>query len=188
MALGEEDILVLDGGDIACWGEIAINAWTLEGRKVGGIFAPGPWEQMGTGPAFATAMQLAKPDSRVVLITGDGSLGLAPGFTPMETAIDRGISVTMVVANNAQWGMIQEQQKAMYGRTYATTLRDVDYYKIFEATGAHSQGVTEADAYVPALNEAMGTSDPAFIEIKSLPTPSPVTQGLIDMRVRTSIE
>ena len=106
----------------------------------------------------------------------------------METAIDRGISVTMVVANNAQWGMIQEQQKAMYGRTYATTLRDVDYYKIFEATGAHSQVVTEADAYVPALNEAMGTSDPAFIEIKSLPTPSPVTQGLIDMRVRTSIE
>ncbi|MBS38067.1 MAG: hypothetical protein CMO26_19335 [Thiotrichales bacterium] len=188
MTLGEEDILVLDGGDIACWGEIAINAWAMEGRKVGGIFAPGPWEQMGTGPAFATAMQLAKPDSRVVLITGDGSLGLAPGFTPMETAIDRGISVTMVVANNAQWGMIQEQQKAMYGRIYATKLRDVDYYKIFESAGAHAQVVTEADAYLPALNEAMDTSDPAFIEVKSMPTPSPVTQGLIDMRVRTSIE
>ena len=188
MTLGEDDILILDGGDIACWGEIAINAWTLEGRTVGGIFAPGPWEQMGTGPAFATAMQLAKPDSRVVLITGDGSLGLAPGFTPMETAIHRGIGVTMVVANNAQWGMIQEQQKAMYGRINATTLRDVDYHKIFEATGAHSQLVTDAEAYVPALNEAMATSDPAFIEIKSLPTPSPITQGLIDMRVRTSIE
>ena len=135
MALGEDDILVLDGGDIACWGEIAINAWALEGRKIKGIFGPGPWEQMGTGPAFATAIQMASPGSKVVLITGDGSLGLAPGLTPMETAIDRDVNVTMIVANNAQWGMIQEQQRSMYGRIYATSLRDVDYHKIFAAAG-----------------------------------------------------
>jgi len=122
MSLQKEDICVIDGGDIAAWFEMAINAWSVEGRPIKGIFAPGPWEQMGTGPAFATAIQLANPDSRVVLITGDGSFGLAPGFTPMDTALDMGLPVTMVVANNSQWGMIQNQQKAMWaGRVVATS-------------------------------------------------------------------
>jgi len=70
----------------------------------------------------------------------------------------------------------------------ATSLRDVDYYKIMQAAGAHSQLVTDPGAYVAALNKAMAMAEPSFIEIKSLPTPSPITQGLIDMRVRTSIE
>ncbi|MDH4042817.1 MAG: thiamine pyrophosphate-binding protein, partial [Gammaproteobacteria bacterium] len=65
MSLGENDIAVIDGGDIAAWFETSINAWALQGRKIKGIFAPGPWEQMGTGPAFATAIQMANPDSRV---------------------------------------------------------------------------------------------------------------------------
>lgn len=190
MSLGEEDILVVDGGDISCWCEIAFNAWAFEGRKIGGIIANGPWEQMGTGPAFSTAVKMARPDSKVVLITGDGALGLAPGLTPMETAIDREVAVTMIVANNAQWGMIQEQQKAMWGQVYATSLRDVDYHKIFEAAGAHAQLVTEPGETVPALKRAweQNQSAPSFIEVKTLPTASPITQGLIEMRVRTAIE
>ena len=190
MSLGEEDILVVDGGDISCWCEIAFNAWAFEGRKIGGIIANGPWEQMGTGPAFSTAVKMTKPESKVVLITGDGALGLAPGLTPMETAIDREVAVTMIVANNAQWGMIQEQQKAMWGQVYATSLRDVDYHKIFEAAGAHAQLVTEPGETVPALKRAweQNQSAPSFIEVKTLPTASPITQGLIEMRVRTAIE
>jgi thiamine pyrophosphate-dependent acetolactate synthase large subunit-like protein len=84
--------------------------------------------------------------------------------------------------------MIQQQQKAMWGRVYATSLRDVDYYKIFEAAGAHSQLVTAPGDIVAALNRAWERDAPAFIEAKILPTPSPMTQGLVEMRVRTAIE
>ena len=49
----------------------------------------------------------------------------------METAIDRKVNVTVIVANNVQWGMIREQQKAMWGREIGTTAR-WDYHKIFE--------------------------------------------------------
>ena len=186
--LGEEDILVLDGGDIACWAEIAINFWAFQGHKVGGVFAPGPWEQMGTGPAFATAIQMAAPTANVVLITGDGSLGLAPGFTPMETAVDRKVNVTMIVANNAQWGMIREQQKAMWGREIATQLRDVEYHRIFDAAGAFSQLVACPSDINSAVSQAMAHEGPSFIEAKTQGVASPITQGLIEMRVRTAIE
>jgi acetolactate synthase-1/2/3 large subunit len=189
MSLGENDIAVIDGGDIAAWFETAINAWALQGRKIKGIFAPGPWEQMGTGPAFATAIQMANPGSRVVLITGDGSFGLAPGFTPMETAVDNDIPVTIVVANNYQWGMIQNQQKAMWaGKVVATSLRKMEYHPIMAAAGVFSQQTADVDGIVAALDAARAQSRPAFIEVITEAAPSPITQGLVDMRVRTAIE
>ena len=189
MSLHEDDICVIDGGDIASWFEMAINAWAAQGRPVKGIFAPGPWEQMGTGPAFATAIQMANPASRVVLITGDGSFGLAPGFTPMETAVDRGVPVTVVVANNSQWGMIQNQQKAMWaGRVVATSLRKMEYHPIMAAAGVFSHKATDVEGIRSALDAARGQLRPAFVEVVTEATPSPITQGLVEMRTRTAIE
>tara|TARA_B100001093_G_scaffold176418_1_gene169172 strand:- start:2089 stop:3825 length:1737 start_codon:yes stop_codon:yes gene_type:complete len=187
-ALNEEDFLIIDGGDIACWCEAALNIWAQEGKKIGGIIAPGPWEQMGTGPAFATAVKLARPGSRVVLVTGDGSIGLAPGFTPLETSIDYDAPVTIVIANNSQWGMIKNQQKAMWGRECGTSLRNIDYYKIFEAAGAYAELIEKPDDIEQALKRAWASGKTACLEIKTTADPSPMTSGLIDMRVKTSIE
>jgi acetolactate synthase-1/2/3 large subunit len=189
MSLREEDICVIDGGDIASWFEMAINAWAAQGRPVKGIFAPGPWEQMGTGPAFATAIQMANPGSRVVLVTGDGSFGLAPGFTPMETAIDRGVPVTVVVANNSQWGMIQNQQKAMWaGKVVATSLRRMEYHTIMAAAGAFSRKAADVAGVRSALEAARGQGLPAFVDVITEAVSSPITQGLVEMRIRTAIE
>ena len=78
----------------------------------------------------------------------------------------------------------------MWGQDYATSLRDVDYHKIFEAAGAHAQLVTEPGETAAALTRAwqQNQSAPSFIAVKTLPTASPITQGLIEMRVRTAIE
>jgi acetolactate synthase-1/2/3 large subunit len=190
MALGENDIAVIDGGDIACWFETAIGLWAMEGRKIKGIVSPGPWEQMGTGPAYATAAKMTYPDSNVILVTGDGSLGLAPGLTPLETSIDHNAPITIIVANNAQWGMIQEQQKAMWGQVNATSLRDVNYAAIFEGGGAHAETVTAPSEVGPAIQRALQKNESlsALLDVKTQGVKSPLTQGLIDMRIKTSIE
>lgn len=189
MSLGENDICVIDGGDIASWFEMAINAWSQSGRRIKGIFAPGPWEQKGTGPAFATAIQLANPGSRVVLITGDGSFGLAPGFTPLDTAADLELPVTVVIANNAQWGMIQNQQKAMWsGRVVATSLRDRSIAPIMRAAGVSTHSVSSAAELHAALEQVKAQALPSLIEVRTDATPSPITAGMIEMRVRTAIE
>jgi acetolactate synthase-1/2/3 large subunit len=190
MSLGEDDIIVIDGGDIACWFETAIGLWATEGRKIKGIVSPGPWEQMGTGPAYATAAKMTHPDSKVILVTGDGSLGLAPGLTPLETSIDHHAPVTILVANNAQWGMIQEQQKAMWGQVSATSLRDVNYAAIFEGGGAHAETVRASSELGPAIQRALekNQSLSALLDVKTQGVKSPLTQGLIEMRIKTSIE
>jgi acetolactate synthase-1/2/3 large subunit len=143
---------------------------------------------MGTGPAFATAVKLARPGSRVVLVTGDGSIGLAPGFTPLETSIDYNAPVTVIIANNSQWGMIKNQQKSMWGRECGTSLRNIDYYKIFEAAGAYAELIEQPDDIKQALKRAWASGKTACLEIKTKADPSPMTAGLIEMRVKTSIE
>jgi acetolactate synthase-1/2/3 large subunit len=123
-------------------------------------------------------------------VTGDGSLGLAPGLTPLETSIDHNAPVTIIVANNAQWGMIQAQQKAMWGRISATSLRDVNYAAIFEGGGAHAETITAPAEITPAIRRALkkNKSISALIDVKTGAITSPLTKGLVDMRVKTSIE
>lgn len=190
MSLGENDIAVIDGGDIACWFETALGLWAMEGRKIKGVVSPGPWEQMGTGPAYATAAKMCYPDSKVLLITGDGSLGLAPGLTPLETSIDHNAPITIVVANNAQWGMIQEQQKEMWGTICATSLRDVNYAAIFEGGGAYAETVSASGEVKSAIQRCLEKNESisALIDVKTQGVKSPLTQGLIEMRIKTSIE
>jgi acetolactate synthase I/II/III large subunit len=189
-SLGENDIVVIDGGDIASWFEVALGMASIKGQKLRAVIAPGPWEQMGTGPAFATGVRMACPDSKVLLITGDGSLGLAPGLTPLETSMDNNAPVTVVVANNGQWGMIQEQQRAMWGRVVATSLRPLDYAPIFAGNGAYAETVTDPGEITAAINRAANNNDgvSALLDVKTFSARSPITQGLVDMRVRTAIE
>lgn len=189
-SLGENDVIVIDGGDIASWFEIALGMSSLDGKKLRAVVNPGPWEQMGTGPAFATAAKMAYPDSQVLLVTGDGSLGLAPGLTPLETSMDNQSPVSVLVANNAQWGMIQEQQKAMWGRVVATSLREIDYGPIFAGNGAYSETVRNPEEISGAIKRSMNnnTGNSALIDVKTFSARSPITQGLVEMRVRTAIE
>lgn len=189
-ALDENDIIVIDGGDIACWFESAISIWASRGGKVKAILSPGPWEQMGTGPAYATGAKISNPDSRVLLVTGDGSLGLAPGVTPLETSIDHNAAITTVVANNAQWGMIQEQQREMWGRVTSTSLRDVDFAAIFAGGGAYTETVTAPDELPAAIARALdkNASTSSLVDVKTRSVRSPLTQGMIEMRVRTAAE
>lgn len=188
-SLGEDDIIVIDGGDIAAWFEVALGIWGAEGKKIKHLVNPGPWEQMGTGPAFATGVKMANPDSNVVLVTGDGSLGLAPGLTPLETSMDYNAPITIVVANNGQWGMIQEQQKAMWGRVVATSLRQLDYAPIFAGGGAHAETVHNAADITKAIHRSLtnNAKTSALVDVKTCSARSPITQGLVDMRIKTAI-
>lgn len=186
-SLGEKDYVVADGGDIYAWFDTSLNYLYLERKKIAGMLNPGPWDQLGIGISLATAAKMARPESNVVLISGDGALGLAPGL-PMETAIHYQLPITVIVANNQYWGMIQQQQKEMYGRVYKTDLRDVPYYKIFEGMGAYAQLVEDPDKLKPAIKRALDSNVPSFIEVKTKSVMSPLTAGLIDTRERSAIE
>jgi acetolactate synthase-1/2/3 large subunit len=186
-SLSEKDYLCIDGGDIYGWLETALNIWALEGKRINGLIHSGPFDQLGNGVSFATAAKLNNPDSNVVLIAGDGAFGLAPGLPP-ETAIHYEAPITIVVAKNKAWGMINQQQKAIWNRAFKTELRDVPYYKMVEAMGGYGELVENPEDLIPALKRSFESKVPSLIDAVTKNIISPITQGLTDMRERSAAE
>jgi acetolactate synthase-1/2/3 large subunit len=186
-SMGEKDYLCIDGGDIYGWLETALNIWALEGKRIKGLIHSGPFDQLGNGVSFATAAKLNNPDSNVVLIAGDGAFGLSPGLPP-ETAIHYEAPITIVVAKNKAWGMINQQQKAIWNRAFKTELRDVPYYKMVEAMGACGELVENPEDLIPALKRSFESKVPSLIDAATKNIISPITQGLTDMRERSAAE
>ena len=186
-SLNEADYLCIDGGDIYGWLETALNFWALEGKRIGGLIHSGPFDQLGTGVSFATAVKINNLESNVVLICGDGAFGLAPGL-PSETAFHCDAPITIVVAKNLAWGMIGQQQEAIWKRRHKTNLRDVPYHKIVEGMGGHGRLVIDPDDIGPAVRNSFDLEVPALIEVVTQDIMSPITKGLTDMRERSSVE
>ena len=186
-SLGENDYLVVDGGDAHGWQETALNITSLENRNLKGLLMSGPFAQLGIGVSFATTAKMAEPDAKVVLISGDGSFGLNPGL-PLEMAIHRNLPIVAVIFNNEAWGMIRNQQRSIWNRTCATDLRNVPYHEVAQAMGGYGELVEKPEDLTPALQRAFDSGLPAVLNVKTKDVMSHLTVGLVDRREKSSIE
>jgi acetolactate synthase-1/2/3 large subunit len=159
--LKDDTIVIGDGGDF-----VATAAYVLNVRRPGLWMDPGPLGTLGVGPGFAMAAKLARPNSDVVLVYGDGSVGFN-GFE-FEAMVRQGIKVTAIVGNDACWRQIYRGQVDMFGekRTPATKLAYTRYDKVVEALGGHGEYVETVDALGPALERAFAAETAALVNVK----------------------
>jgi acetolactate synthase-1/2/3 large subunit len=157
----DDTIVIGDGGDF-----VATAAYVLNVRRPGLWMDPGPLGTLGVGPGFAMAAKLARPQSDVVLVYGDGSVGFN-GFE-FEAMVRQGIKVTAVVGNDACWRQIYRGQVEMFGerRAVATRLEYTRYDKVVEALGGHGEYVETVDALGPALERAFAAEKAALVNVK----------------------
>jgi acetolactate synthase I/II/III large subunit len=157
----DKTIVVGDGGDF-----VATAAYTLEPRGVGSWMDPGPLGTLGVGPGYAMAAKLARPDHRVILVSGDGTFGLN-GFE-IEAMARQGIKVTCIVGNDGAWTQIRRGQIDMYGqeRAVATELAKTRYDLVGAALGAHGEYVTRASEVDAALERAFASKLPAVVNVE----------------------
>ena len=157
----DDTIVVGDGGDF-----VATAAYTLPVRWPGVWMDPGPLGTLGVGPGYAMAAKLARPDSRVILMYGDGSFGLHG--IEFEAMARQGIKVVGVIGNDAGWTQILRGQRQIFGkdRLVATELEYTRYDKIVEACGGRGFWVETVDGLAPALEEAFACPEPALVNVK----------------------
>ena len=74
---------------------------------------------MGYGLGASVGAQSARPDRRVVLITGDGSFHM--NLNELVTLASYELPVMVVVMNNQVLGMVRQWQKLFYGRRFSQT-------------------------------------------------------------------
>jgi acetolactate synthase I/II/III large subunit len=165
-AAGDDAIYIVDGGDTVYFGLIALRA-----SETAGVIANGlQFGSLGIGLPFAMAARLARPDRRVVLVSGDGSFGF--NAMEFETACRHGIPVVCVVCNDGAWGSAKHSQELCYApdRVCGTELGVVHYEGMVESLGGHGELVEKDEDIVPAIERALASGKPACVNVLTDPT------------------
>ncbi len=120
---------------------------------------------MGFGLPAAIGAKIARPESNVWLITGDG--GFQMSQAELSTAAQEGIKVNIAVINNGCLGMVRQWQEFFYQRRYAATpLRNPDFVKLAQAHGLEGLCVTRRGEIEEAVRRAEQTEGTFLIEFR----------------------
>jgi acetolactate synthase-1/2/3 large subunit len=157
----EDDIVVADGGDTSTW--MGMTRTIIRG---GTYLDYGLYGCLAVGIPYANAAKLKHPDKRVLLITGDGSVGF--NFMEFHTAIRKKLPIVVVIANDQSWGMIMHSQQLRLGHNIpnGTELGWVDYHKMVEVLGGFGISVEKPEDIRPALEAAFASGKTACINVK----------------------
>jgi acetolactate synthase-1/2/3 large subunit len=152
-------ILVGDGGDF-----VSFAGRLIERPKPGLWLDPGPFGCLGSGPGYAMAAKLARPDKQVILLAGDGAFGFAA--MEFDTMVRHKIPVVCVVGNNGIWGLEKHPMQSWLGVSVATDLGPATRYdKVVEALGGYGEMVERPEGIRPALERAFKSGLPACINV-----------------------
>ncbi|MBK5093837.1 MAG: thiamine pyrophosphate-binding protein, partial [Actinobacteria bacterium] len=171
-ATGDDAIFVVDGGDTVYFAHVGLRAKEMSGVIGSGLL----FSCLGTGVPFGVGAQLARPDKRVIIVSGDGSFGL--NAMEFDTAVRHCLPVVCVICNDQAWGMVKHSQEIRYceDRVCGTELGVIHYEKIVEALGGHGEFVEKDDEIVPAIKRALDSGKPACVNVATDPSAvSPAT-------------
>ena len=138
------------------------------GRQTMPTFAPGhrlnsgPFGTMGVGLPFGVGAKVAKPDTQVIVVHGDGSFGL--NAMELDTAIRHKIPILVVISLNGGWTADPKREKP--GRDLGYTRFD----KMCEALGGYGEYVTRPEDIRPALERAQAKVDEGMVAVVNVRT------------------
>jgi acetolactate synthase-1/2/3 large subunit len=162
--IDRDAIVIGDGGDFVSYAGRVVDTY-----EPGCWLDPGPFGCLGSGPGYALAAKLARPDKQVVLLLGDGAFG----FSGMEfdTLSRHGVDVVGVMGNNGIWALEKHPMEFLYGYSVAADLVPGRRYdQVVEALGGHGELVRTPGELKPALERSFSAGRPALVNVLTDPT------------------
>ena len=157
--LPEAGIFVSDVCHASYW------AWKLTpAPHVASFQHSGVWSGMGFGLPAAAAAKLCHPERPVVAMVGDGGLWMSLADFP--TLVRQGLSVVLVVMNDAHFGMVRQFQLEDFGRTFEDRTPVQDFAALAEAMGGLGLRVDSPARFVPALRRGLASDRPCILDLK----------------------
>lgn len=161
----ENTVVVTDVGQHQMW-----TAQFYNFPRERSFITSGGLGTMGYGLPAAMGAQLALPDKKVVLFSGDGSIMM--NCQEMATVADHNLPVKIIVMNNEVLGMVHQWQRMFYGQRYShSTLKGkTNYVKLAEAMGIPGLRVSRTEELDAVLEKALAMEGPVLVEILVPPT------------------
>ncbi|HTY95483.1 MAG TPA: acetolactate synthase, partial [Solirubrobacteraceae bacterium] len=148
--IDRDAIVIGDGGDFVSYAGRLVDSY-----QPGCWLDPGPFGCLGTGPGYALAAKLARPERQVVLLLGDGAFGFAG--LEFDTLARHGVNVVGVIGNNGIWALEKHPMEFLYGYSVAAELRPATRYdQLVEALGCQGELVERPEQLRGALERALG--------------------------------
>lgn len=161
--LPENSVIVADVGQHQMWA-----AQRYRSASARGFITSGGLGAMGFALPAAIGVQLAKPDTTVLCVSGDG--GIQMNIQEFATVRRLNLPIKMVIVDNKYLGMVRQWQQLFYARNYAETdLSDnPDFVEIAKAYRIHAQRLED-----DTMREYPVTAEGAEILERFLRSPEP---------------
>jgi acetolactate synthase-1/2/3 large subunit len=161
--LDRDAVVICDGGDFVSYGGRYLDSYTP-----GCWLDPGPYGCLGTGAGYAIGARVARPDSQVCVLFGDGAAGFS--LMDVESLVRQGLPVVMVVGNNGIWGLEKHPMKFVYGYDVAADLQPgLRYDDVVGALGGAGETVEKPGDLGPALRRAFDSGVPYLVNVLTDP-------------------
>ncbi len=163
---------LLDDEAIVSTGVGQHQMWTAQYytfRKPRTWLTSGGLGTMGYGFPAAIGAKLARPESAVVCIDGDGSFVMT--MQELVTAVRYRVPVVVAIVNNAFLGMVRQWQHLFFDNRFAETeMAPPPFAKIAEAFGALGRRVERPEDLRPSLQWALAAAEsqrlPAVLDVR----------------------
>jgi acetolactate synthase-1/2/3 large subunit len=158
-ARGRDVIIVTDVGQHQMW--VAQHVRIARPRN---WITSGGLGCMGFGLPAAIGAQFSRPESRVIVVSGDG--GFKMTGNEFYTIAKHKLPIVSVLFNNDGLGMIRQLQQVLFeGRHFSCELPPImDFVAYAGAFGIKGERADTAEKFAAALDEALASNEPRFIE------------------------
>jgi len=126
---------------------------------------------MGVGIPYAMGIKLARPESEVFCVTGEGSVQMC--IQELSTCLQYETPIKILSLNNRYLGMVRQWQEIEYSGRYSHSYMDAlpNFVKLAEAYGHVGMLIERPQDVEPALREARALKDrTVFMDFRTDPT------------------
>ncbi len=147
-ALDLEDIVICDVGAHKMWMSRMFRCEYPNTCIISNGFA-----SMGIAVPGAIAAKLARPERHVVAVTGDA--GFLMNAQEIETAMRLGITIVILIWNDASYGLIEWKQHNQFGRSSHVKFTNPDFVTYAQSFGACGVRIHHTAQLMPEIQAAL---------------------------------
>ena len=159
--IDEDDIITTEVGQCEMWAALYYKP-----RKPRTVIWSGGQGTMGFGLPAAIGAQVAKPNSKVTDLAGDGSFLMV--CHELATSVENDIPIVAAILNNRYLGMVRQWQELFFEKRYSNTFlgEKTNFVKLAEAFGANGIKVTRASEIEEAFIQAFKSKETTVIDFE----------------------
>ena len=152
-------VITLDAGTLCLQATDMLNY-----KKNRSLFTPLDFGLVGFSFACGLGVKLAKPNSPVISLMGDGGFGMT--ISELSTAVKFKINTITIVLNNKSWGAEKAYQRDYFNKRYiGSNIKSPPFHKLAKLYGAIGYNIEKLSDLKKTIKKSLKCKKPVVINI-----------------------